>query len=121
MPLGLAQARRPRVAVLGSPHVRGPRVPAALADLDKLVYYIVVDSPAAERSLINADRTFVKIAETPRIGRVREELDPFFRKLRSLTVDGFPNHLVFYEELPEAIRIVRVIHGARRLSPELFE
>jgi toxin ParE1/3/4 len=96
--------------------------PRAVADVDEIAAYLYGESPSAgERFAARFEDTLRKIAERPGIGRVREEMGPLFGRVRSLTIDGFPNHLAIYEETRDAILILRVLHGARQIGPELLE
>lgn len=97
------------------------RLEAAKADLVEIAAYLEQESPAAsERFLIQAEAAFEQIASSPGIGRIREDIDPMLGRVRAWAVDGFPNHLIFYEETADAIVVLRVLHGARRVSPEPF-
>jgi toxin ParE1/3/4 len=72
---------------------------------------------AADRLLQAAEETFKSIAEDPGIGSQRN-----FRKLvgiRSRTVTGFKNYLIFYRTQGEVVVVVRVLHGMRDL-PKFF-
>jgi toxin ParE1/3/4 len=83
----------------------------AAADLREIWIYIAKDSPrAADRLVDRIQRLFPKLADTPAIGRTREELAPL---LRSLPVG---NYLIFYRPFPDGIEITRVLHGARDLE-----
>ena len=48
------------------------------------------------------------IDESPEIGECQDDLKPGLRRF----VVG--NYLVFYEPIPGGMRVVRVLHGARR-------
>lgn len=90
------------------------RTKTADADLDSIWLYIATDSiAAAERqiqSLATAER---RLAEFPELGPARPDLRP---DLRSWTVGAY---LILYRIDPDALTIVRVLHGARDL-PKLF-
>ena len=57
------------------------------------------------------------IAETPEIGRRRNELKP--GSLRGLRVTGFDSYLIFYQMRAEDVCLVRLLHGAMDL-PAMF-
>lgn len=98
------------------------RLPSAVDDADAIAAYLFAESPqAGERFVTRFDETLVKIGEQPGIGRKRNDISRRLGRIRSVAVDGFPSHLVFYQERADAIVIVRVLHGARRMRPELFE
>ena len=71
------------------------------------------DAEAADRLLdqIYEKRQF--LANSPKAGRQRSELDP---SLRSFAAG---NYVIFYRESPSGIEIARVLHG-RRDIPSLF-
>ena len=50
------------------------------------------------------------IADSPMIGRTREELAP---GLRSFPVG---NHVIFYRSVKNGIEVIRVLHGARDIE-----
>jgi plasmid stabilization system protein ParE len=87
-------------------------------DLKKHWRYIARDNvDAADRLLAAAEQTFDFIAAHPELGSQRS-----FRKLvgvRSRSVDGFVNHLVFYQSRGNRVVILRVLHGMRDL-PRFF-
>ncbi len=86
----------------------------ARADLRDAWLYIAQDSiDAADRFLERIDRTVRMIAEHPEIGESQDELKQGLRR----HVMG--NHLIFYEPIFGGVRIVRVLHGARRWEDEL--
>jgi plasmid stabilization system protein ParE len=96
--------------------------PRAIADVDQIAACLFGESPSAgERFAANFEDTLQRIAKWPSLGRVREDMDPLFGRVRSLTIEGFPNHLVVHDELPDAILILRVLHGSRRIGPGLLE
>ncbi len=65
---------------------------------------------AADRVLNNIDQKCQALAESPGIGRRREELAP---DLRSLPVG---NHVIFYRVRDDGIEVIRVLHGARDID-----
>lgn len=92
----------------------------ALEDLKGIVRYIAADNPAAARKF--RDDLYEKfrfLALNPRIAPERPDLAPNLRYL------PYGNYLIFYlpeEDGPEeeGILIIRVLHGARLISPELI-
>lgn len=70
---------------------------------------------AADRLAERFDEVFRLLAESPRIGRAVDWLLPGMRR--------FPmgEYLVFFTPSEDGVRIVRVLHGARDITPELFE
>jgi plasmid stabilization system protein ParE len=55
----------------------------------------------------------------PGMGSPKLFKDTRLAGLRSWSVKGFPNHLIFYQRLENGIMVVAVIHGARDLEPFL--
>lgn len=70
---------------------------------------------AADRLAERFDEVFQSLARSPNIGRGVDGLLPGLRR--------FPigEYLVFFTAAEGGIRVVRVIHGAREILPELFE
>ena len=56
------------------------------------------------------------LAEGPRMGRARSFPDPELADLRSWSVKGFVNFLIFYRPIDNGIEVVRVLH-CRKGSP----
>lgn len=85
--------------------------PRAQSDLIEIWSFIAEDSPEA------ADRTIDRIMDGidqllvyPEAGRARPE---FLSDLRCLVLG---NYQVFYQIIPDAIEIFRVLHGARDIE-----
>ena len=94
---------------------------AAQRDIEEYAEYLFHDSPAAsDRFFVSVEKSCGRLGEYPAIGRVSVEMDPLFGRVRSIAVDGFPNHLIFYEESSADVVILRVVHGSMRLGPELL-
>lgn len=92
----------------------------AEADLRDCALHIGQDSrEAAVRFLDCADQTFQRLADLPGSGTPYEALSQAFHGMRRSRVSGFEKYLVFYVEVPEGIRIVRVIHGSRDIEQVL--
>jgi toxin ParE1/3/4 len=100
-----------------------PIIKRPLARLDLLESYLYLATESentAERFLDCAERTIEHIAEMPSLGALRDFRNPSLHGLRSRPVDGFPNWLDFYHVTPDAVKIIRVLHGARDLD-RIFE
>ena len=81
---------------------------SARADLREIRAYIAQDDPAAARGVVDRLRAQArKLAETPGMGRSRQDLRP--------DLFSFPagRHVLFYRPQPGGIVLVRVLHGAR--------
>jgi plasmid stabilization system protein ParE len=57
------------------------------------------------------------LARMPGMGRVRPDLGA--PETRSWRVSRFRKYLIFYEMLPDRLRLLRVLHGSRDLQVEL--
>lgn len=89
--------------------------PAAIRDLEEIGDYIHADNPAAARRFIVALRQrCVQLGEAPFAGVARPEIGV---ALRSVT---FQRYILFYV-VSDAVRIERVLHGARDLRAALGE
>src|SRR5512147_2849596 len=86
----------------------------ARADLQEIHSHIARDDPGAARRFVASLRSKARqLAETPGMGRIREDLRP--------DLCSFPvgQYVLFYREHAGGIVLVRVIHGSRDL-PALF-
>lgn len=92
------------------------RTPEVLADLAEIWEYIGANNPdAADRWLDTIDDKVKLIAESPYIGRERDELVPV---LRSFPVGKY---LLFYRPIAGGIELIRVLHGSRDVDSLLSE
>jgi toxin ParE1/3/4 len=84
----------------------------ALADLQDIRSYITEHgtSRAAIRWIQTLRKKCQSVADTPGMGRPRDDLDP---GLRSVAVG---NYLIFYREESGRVDIVHVLHGARDIE-----
>jgi len=90
------------------------RTKLARADLRDIWLYIAQDSiDAADRFLDRLDRTTRVIAKNPALGQRQDQIKQGLRRF----VVG--RYLIFYEPIVGGIRVVRVLHGARRWEDEL--
>lgn len=85
----------------------------ARADLRDIWLYIALDNMgAADRFLDRLDQTVRMLAANPEIGQPQDHLRQGLRRF----VVG--NYLIFYQPIRDGIRVVRVLHGARRWENE---
>lgn len=83
----------------------------ARADLGEVWDYLSeVSEKAADQKVDRITATCQLFADTPELGRRREEFRP---GVRSFPID---NHLIFYRVGPERVDILRILHGARKLE-----
>ncbi len=91
------------------------KTPEAELDLMEIWLFIARDSiEAADRVAEKIDAECRSLAETPGIGIRRGELAP---RLQSFPVDSY---VIFYRRAEEDIEILRVLHGARRITSSMF-
>jgi len=84
--------------------------PAARADLIAIGRYIAEDDPArAESFLAELEAKARQAAERPLSFPARDDISPGLRA----AVHG--RYLLFFRDLADEVRIVRVLHGARDL------
>lgn len=80
-------------------------------DLFEISLYIAQNSVgAAERFIDTMNEKFQLLADSPRLGRSREELAP---GLRSLSIGKY---VIFYRPTEDSILVIRVLHGARDIE-----
>ncbi len=92
---------------------------AAKTDLDNLAVYLQQQgSPElAVRFLRSANQTFEQLASMPGLaGHWETASNPTLADLRVWQVKGFPNHLIFYREIPDGIEVIRVLHGSQDIE-----
>jgi toxin ParE1/3/4 len=80
-------------------------------DLEEIWHYVATDNvEAADRLVAGIEARFRILADSPRMGRARDDLAPGFRY--------FPveNYLILYRMEADGIGIVRVLHAARFLD-----
>jgi toxin ParE1/3/4 len=85
--------------------------PAAQQSLQEIYDYIAEDNPGKAKEFIqHLKKQCGVLAENPRMGRARPELQ---ETLRSFPVSPY---LIFYKALKESLLIVNIIHGARDIE-----
>ncbi len=91
------------------------RTPLADADLADIWSYIACDNPrAADRLIRQISDTFDLLAANPGLGIRQDDIRP---GLRCKPVRR--NYLIFYEVAGNDLRILRILHGARKYE-DLF-
>jgi toxin ParE1/3/4 len=89
--------------------------PAAKDDIIRQFrHYLLEDAfEAATRFLDAVDESIEAICQMPHIGAPKPLKNPILSGLRSWAVRGFEDILIFYVVQPDALRVVRVLHGRR--------
>ncbi len=95
----------------------------AREDLTKQAEYfeLVSDARLSDRFLTAAETTFEFLGEFPGIGSFHETPHPELQNIRRWPIKGFPNHIIYYQEIPEGIVVLHVFHGARNVDPLLMK
>jgi toxin ParE1/3/4 len=85
------------------------------ADIDDITEYFAPLSPAKGLRVIKNIRDTARIhAGSPLIGRSRHRLRP---GLKSFVAEGY---VVYFRIVTGGIEVVRVVHGARRVTRRMF-
>lgn len=91
--------------------------PQAEKDLDEIADYIAQDNfDAALRLYDMAKATYENLAHAPRIGNPYPSVNSRLTGLLFFPIKEYPNYLVFYQVGESDILIIRVLHGARKIS-----
>ncbi|OAM77476.1 type II toxin-antitoxin system RelE/ParE family toxin [Devosia elaeis] len=91
------------------------RLPLARADRLDIWLHIAADNiSAADRLTDRLDEIVHRLSEFPEAGPSRPELGA---GIRLYPVDNF---LIFYRVAGDAIEIVRILHAARDITPDLL-
>lgn len=87
-------------------------------DILDIVRRIRPHNPAAAARFVETFKSSVELlARMPALGRLRPDLGT--PETRSWRVNRFRRYLIFYEVLPDRLRLLRVLHGSRDLQAEL--
>ncbi|MCY4058793.1 MAG: type II toxin-antitoxin system RelE/ParE family toxin [Gammaproteobacteria bacterium] len=92
---------------------------AARADRREITDYTVERFGIGQGRRLRANfaRAVESLAATPRIGSLREALDPPGRTFRYFVV--MKRFVIVYQPTATGIRIARILHGMRNLAAEL--
>ncbi len=71
----------------------------------------------ARRLRVNFERVLNTLADSPSIGRLRDELDPPGHTFRYFVVMKL--FIIVYQPTITGIRVARILHGMRNLAAEL--
>ncbi len=85
--------------------------PAARADLTAIGLYIARDNPSrAESFVAELEALAAKIADRPQSYPARDHISTGLRG------GTHGRYTILFRDLPDCVRIVRIVHGARDLS-----
>lgn len=85
-------------------------------DYDEIWSYVAAHDPnAADRLVDRFDNILSTLVGSPQMGRKVEELAA---GLRSFPVGSY---LIFYRAVEHGIQLIRIVHGARDITPEYFD
>lgn len=89
-------------------------------DIFELAAYLLSQSESAAHRFVDAvQQTLKDLAQHPGLGGPKQYDDPALAQVRSWSVRGFPNHLIYYLPLPDGIDVLAVLHGSRDIPREL--
>lgn len=84
-------------------------------DLAEAALFIAKDNVAAADDFVDeVAKRYTYLAESPGIGRPRDDLGPGLRSL------PYKTYLIFYREIPDGVQIIRFLSGYRDIEA-LFE
>ncbi len=90
--------------------------PLAEQDLEAIGDFIAQDNPhRAITFIVELRNQCARIATNPKACRLRPELG---KDIRSL---AYGNYVIFFQETPDALCIVRVLHGAMDIQGQFSE
>ena len=90
-------------------------------DLRTIWEYIAQDSPeAADRVCHSVRATIALLADFPEMGPACRNLPSDLEGVRQISVKHYSNYQIFYLAAPDAVRVLRIFHGARDFAA-LFE
>ena len=96
-----------------------PQIPD---DLRSIVGYLEQHSvSAADRFVDAVFAAFDDLAAMPGKGSPKHFQSRRLAEVPSWSVPGFRNHLILYREVPDAIEVLAVTHGSRRIRSLLLK
>ena len=92
----------------------------AEAEIDQIAQFLAQSSLNVALRFYDAiDETTKLLAWMPRLGKQRIARDPALAELRSWSVKGFGDYLIFYLPRRSGIEVLHVVHGSRDLPRHL--
>jgi plasmid stabilization system protein ParE len=102
------------------PGLRLRVLPAAISEITEQAAYYREKSgePLAQRWRTSVNDAIRSLRELPERGKPSNFDTPTLSNIRSLHIEGFPRHLLFYrfESNTGIVSIISVLHGARDLE-----
>jgi toxin ParE1/3/4 len=89
------------------------RLPQAVEDILAIWDHIALENfnrDAADRMLVRLNEVLQLLSQQPEMGTTQDRLNP---GLRSFSVGEY---VLFYRPLPDGVRLIRVLHGARQFK-----
>lgn len=94
--------------------------PAAENDLVHIWLYIAQNNEeAANRVYLATEETFELLLTAPQIGTLYQTKRARLKGVRFFPVSNFHNYLIYYQEQPEGIKIIRVLHAQMQKGKRL--
>lgn len=94
--------------------------PRARQDVLDITGYLADHSPDAALRFFDAyGEALEKLRAYPAMGRLYAPSHPALAGIRVTAVPGFRAYLVFSRERPDAVEIIRILHGARQILTAL--
>lgn len=95
--------------------------PLAREDLkDQYRYLLTMQSvQLADRFFQAAKAATVLLAEFPGHGSLVNSRNKVLRSIRCWPIKDFPNHIIYYQVQGTELHLLRVLHGARRVTAML--
>lgn len=98
------------------------RLPRADADIDEIALHFLDERAfdVAERFGLAIDDTLAFIGRFPDVGEQVSRSRAKAPAFRIFPVRGFPNYLIYFRRGENRLVVLRVLHGARHIDPEIF-
>ena len=86
-------------------------------DLDELAYFVAKDNVVVGLNLYEeAERTFENLVNNPKMGMKYMTINTKLNNIRFFPMKKFSKYFVFYEELNDQIRVIRILHYSRDIK-----
>lgn len=85
---------------------------------DHLEYLMSRDTNVALRFVDAVETAYRKIKDSPNTGSLWGFESERLRSVRAFLVPGFPNHVIFFRNTEDEVRVLRVLHASRDIARE---